>query len=68
MEFKAHQGATLPRNGIEMFDLLCEFDAVLNRYAVEQDKVFKEHMATCNRPMLIIKNLLDPQPVEPEKG
>jgi hypothetical protein len=53
MEFKAHQGAVPPRNGIEMFDLLCEFDAVMNRYAIEQDKVFKEHMATCNRPIML---------------
>lgn len=57
MEFKAHQGAELPRSGVQMFDLLCEFDTMLNRYAIEMEKTFKEHMATCNRPMLTLSEM-----------
>ena len=58
MQFKARAGATLPQTGFQMFELLREFDEVRNHMNIEFEKMFKEHMQTCVRPILLPKDFV----------
>ena len=43
----------LPATWDELWDWLSEFDSKRNGLSIQVEKVFREHMATCNHPIVL---------------